>query len=308
MYPFLETERTVIRPYNDNDIETVIKITGEKSVKKVEKMLADTLKYGKYWVVILKETQMPIGWVLCDKASGYEIQKRAFINAWLREEYRRQGFGREVLGKILNFTFFGLNTKMTVANAKNCEKPAYNLLSNYGFEVYNYVPKSKPNDDNTLVQFCISRNNYLEKPNVRAGTYDYELPKNPYNYENPIRKINGITFIEQPTEYLCGQAVIAMLANVSVEEVVEVMLNDKGTSVAEVSNALKYYGFKTKKKTRTKYTEGTTLPDCCVLSVRLPTYGHWSLYYKGKYYDPEFGVLDDLPKNAKLISYWEILD
>ena len=38
-----------------------------------------------------------------------------------------------------------------------------------------------------------------------------------------------IQYIKQPTEYLCGQACVAMLANVSVDEVIKVINNDKGT-------------------------------------------------------------------------------
>jgi hypothetical protein len=38
-----------------------------------------------------------------------------------------------------------------------------------------------------------------------------------------------IRFISQPAEYLCGQACVAMIANVSVDEVIRVMNNDKAT-------------------------------------------------------------------------------
>lgn len=38
-----------------------------------------------------------------------------------------------------------------------------------------------------------------------------------------------IKYIKQPTDYLCGQTCIAMLAGVTVEGVVSVMKNDKGT-------------------------------------------------------------------------------
>lgn len=41
--------------------------------------------------------------------------------------------------------------------------------------------------------------------------------------------VKKIEYIKQPTEYLCGQACVAMLAGVSVEDVVAVMENDKGT-------------------------------------------------------------------------------
>ena len=44
--------------------------------------------------------------------------------------------------------------------------------------------------------------------------------------EFTMKKIN---YIKQPTEYLRGQACVAMLAGVTVEEVVSVMQNDKGT-------------------------------------------------------------------------------
>ncbi len=142
----------------------------------------------------------------------------------------------------------------------------------------------------------------------QKNTYNYSIAikKSPYSYKKPIRKIDNILYIKQPTEYLCGQAVIAMLANVTVDEVIGVMQNDKGTATSEIRDALKWYGLKTATKARQKYTEQTVLPQCCILSVKMPDYGHWSLYYKGKFYDPEFGVLDKLHEQAKLRYYWEI--
>lgn len=44
----------------------------------------------------------------------------------------------------------------------------------------------------------------------------------------------------------------------------------------------------------------------CILKVFLPKYGHWILYYDGKYYDPEFGVMDELYPKARIQSYLEI--
>ena len=41
--------------------------------------------------------------------------------------------------------------------------------------------------------------------------------------------MKSIKYIKQPTEYLCGQACVTMLADVTVEEVISVMQNDKGT-------------------------------------------------------------------------------
>ena len=83
-----------------------------------------------------------------------------------------------------------------------------------------------------------------------------------------------IQYIKQPTEYLCGQACVAMLANVSVDEVIEVMQNDKGTGKKELAAALGHFGIPCS-KTMTKADNNTKLPDTCILKVLLPKYGHW---------------------------------
>ena len=139
-----------------------------------------------------------------------------------------------------------------------------------------------------------------KKPGQQPESYS------PYSFDHPIRRIDSISYIKEPNGYLCGQSVIAMLAGVSVDEVIAVMQNDKGTPTPLMRRALSWYGLKTKTKPRLRYFGGI-LPDCCILSIMLPGYGHWSLYYKGKYYDPEFGVLDKLPPQAKLRYYWEVI-
>ncbi len=112
-------------------------------------------------------------------------------------------------------------------------------------------------------------------------------------------------YIEQPTGYLCGQACVAMLADVTVDEVITLMNNDKGTSKKQISDALNHYGIN-HAKTMTKADNSSSLPEVCILKVILPGYGHWVLYYKGKYYDPEFGLLDELYKKERIQSYLEI--
>lgn len=114
-----------------------------------------------------------------------------------------------------------------------------------------------------------------------------------------------IQYIKQPTEYLCGQACVAMLANVSVDEVIEVIQNDKGTGKKELAIALEHFGISCA-KTMTKADNHTKLPNTCILKVLLPKYSHWVLYHKGKYYDPEFGLLDELYPKERIQSYWEI--
>ncbi len=117
-----------------------------------------------------------------------------------------------------------------------------------------------------------------------------------------MKKIN---YIKQPTEYLCGQACVAMLAGVTVEEVVSVMKNDKGTGKKDIEAALNHYGIK-QAKTMTKADNASVLPKACILKVLLPKYAHWILYYDGRYYDPEFGLTDTLYQKARIQSYLEI--
>lgn len=114
-----------------------------------------------------------------------------------------------------------------------------------------------------------------------------------------------IQYRKQPTEYLCGQACVAMLANVSIDKIIEVIHNDKGTGKKELAIALEHFGISCA-KTMTKADNHTKLPDTCILKVLLPKYGHWVLYHKGKYYDPEFGLLDELYPKERIQSYWEI--
>ena len=117
-----------------------------------------------------------------------------------------------------------------------------------------------------------------------------------------MRKIN---YIKQPTDYLCGQTCVAMLSGVTVADVVSVMKNDKGTGKKDIEKALNYYGI-SQAKTMTRADNSSVLPKVCILKVLLPKYGHWILYYDGKYYDPEFGLMEELYQKAKIQSYLEI--
>ncbi|MCR5324834.1 MAG: hypothetical protein K6E85_16375 [Lachnospiraceae bacterium] len=61
-------------------------------------------------------------------------------------------------------------------------------------------------------------------------------------------------------------------------------------------------------KTMTKADNNTPLPPVCILKVLLPKYSHWVLHYHGKYYDPEFGLMDELYCKARIQSYLELYE
>ena len=128
----------------------------------------------------------------------------------------------------------------------------------------------------------------------------------PYSKENPIRKINSITSLIQPRTGLCGQSCIAMLAGVSIEEVILVMNSDAwDISWAKILETLDYYGICYADKMI--YTRGkeAILPQCCILSERTETCNHFLLHYKGTYYDSVLGELN-LYDKGKMIGYLEI--
>ena len=114
-----------------------------------------------------------------------------------------------------------------------------------------------------------------------------------------------IRYIQQPTEYLCGQACVAMIAGVSVGDVIRVMNNDQATGKKDIERALDHYGIR-QAKTMTKADKDTPLPPVCILKVLLPRYSLWILFYHEKYYDPEFGLMDKLYCKAKIQSYLEL--
>ena len=115
--------------------------------------------------------------------------------------------------------------------------------------------------------------------------------------ENPIH-------IFEPTPLQCGQAVLAMLAGKTVDEIITVVGTERETTLKQMFYALDYYGIKYKKE-RFQITAKEQLPEICILSLQTPKCWHWSLYFKGKFLDPEYGVLDVFPPSDRRY-YWQI--
>ncbi len=128
----------------------------------------------------------------------------------------------------------------------------------------------------------------------------------PYNFENPIRKIDHIDVIIQPEDGLCGQTCVAMLAGVTIAEVISVMdCREWQATMGRVISALNYYGIDHSEVI--VYTEGqeTTLPKCCIMMEKLGLYCHYLVHYDGKFYDSNLGVLTEYDM-SKLLGYLEI--
>ncbi|MDR2546659.1 MAG: DUF1905 domain-containing protein [Lachnospiraceae bacterium] len=128
----------------------------------------------------------------------------------------------------------------------------------------------------------------------------------PYSFENPVRVIDGMEVIIQPVHGLCSQTCIAMLAGVTIAEVMSVMgLREWQAKMGEMISALNYYGID--HSNIVIYTEGreATLPKCCIMMERMGLYSHYLVHYDGRFYDPNLPVFDEYDM-SQLLGYLEV--
>ena len=112
-------------------------------------------------------------------------------------------------------------------------------------------------------------------------------------------------YVKEPTDLQCGQAVLAMLSDKTVDEIIKIVGTERETTLKQMFFALDTLDIKYNKN-RIEVKNATELPDICILSLETPRCWHWSLYFKGTFYDPEHGVLSDFPTSNRRY-YWEIL-
>ena len=117
--------------------------------------------------------------------------------------------------------------------------------------------------------------------------------------------VEKVTHIYEPDPLQCGQTVLAMLTGKSVNDIVTLLSNPRETKLREMFYVLEHYEISHCAQ-RIAVREVAELPQICFLSLETPKCWHWSLYFKGKFYDPEYGVLDDFPPSNNRY-YWEII-
>ena len=110
--------------------------------------------------------------------------------------------------------------------------------------------------------------------------------------------------IYEPTPLQCGQAVLAMLSDTSVEEIIEIVMTDRETNLQQMFSALEKLGIPYLPE-RVAVQDKSELPRVALLSLETPKCWHWSMYFDEKFYDPEYGVLDDFPPTRRRY-YWSL--
>ncbi len=115
-----------------------------------------------------------------------------------------------------------------------------------------------------------------------------------------------IELIMQPNPCACGQACIAMLAGVAVNEVIKMMHTDGPTSIGQLIDALDFYNIKHADRNVRLSKKNPTISEVAILTVHMTGYTHWVVHCKGKFYDQEFGLLDACHPNGRITSFLSI--
>ena len=110
--------------------------------------------------------------------------------------------------------------------------------------------------------------------------------------------------VMQPTDTACGQACIAMLAGREVQDVIRDMKTDGPTSIGQLIEALDRYGIRHAER-NTRSSKKNPVPyDCSILTVHTNAgYTHWVVWFDGKYFDPEFGMIEGEYPYGKITSF-----
>lgn len=110
----------------------------------------------------------------------------------------------------------------------------------------------------------------------------------------------------EPDPLQCGQTVLAILTDKTVQDIIELCGTTRETTLADMKKVLTLCGIAfCEQRKEVLCKEG--LPKIALLSLETPKCWHWSLYYDGKFYDPEYGLLNDFPPSRRKY-FWEIIE
>ena len=118
--------------------------------------------------------------------------------------------------------------------------------------------------------------------------------------------VNTPTHIFEPNPLACGQAVLSMLSGIDVFKIIELCKTERETTLSDMKRVLEILEIKFSPN-RQEVTLKENLPKIALLSLETPKCWHWSLYFDGLFYDPEYGVLVDFPPSVRRY-FWEIYE
>ena len=117
--------------------------------------------------------------------------------------------------------------------------------------------------------------------------------------------VESVKHVYEPNPLACGQAVLSMMSGVDVYDIISLVNTEKETTLKDMKEALTKLEILYKNE-RVEVKHKSELPRVALLSLETPKCWHWSLVFEGRFYDPEYGVLDDFPPSNRRY-YWEII-
>lgn len=112
------------------------------------------------------------------------------------------------------------------------------------------------------------------------------------------------THLYEPDPLQCGQAVLSMLTDIDIKEIISLCGTERETTLKDMKRVMRLCGIEFDEQ-RTQVSSKEDLPEIALLSLETPKCWHWSLYFEGVFYDPEYGVLEDFPPSNRRY-YWKI--
>lgn len=127
-----------------------------------------------------------------------------------------------------------------------------------------------------------------------------------YANELTKKKIDQIHLVKQPWDGLCGQACVAMLANVTLQKACEIMkCREWQGNMGKVIQTLDHLGIPHSEQLI--YTDGSKveLPKLAIILEKMGRFAHYLIHFDGKYYDMNEGILEHL-NHENILGYLEI--
>ncbi|MBO5746290.1 MAG: hypothetical protein J6S13_04290 [Clostridia bacterium] len=118
--------------------------------------------------------------------------------------------------------------------------------------------------------------------------------------------VQNVTYVHEPNDLQCGQAVLTMLSGENIKDIIKLCGTDRETNLKQMLSSLDALNI-TYNRERKPVSTKADLPPVCILSLETPRCWHWSLYFKGTFFDPEHGILPDFPTSNRKY-YWEIIN
>lgn len=106
--------------------------------------------------------------------------------------------------------------------------------------------------------------------------------------------------------WLCGQACVAMVAGITLEQSIFTFGKRSGTSTKDVVNALKKLGIKCGEKLLLAKSNDRPRFCMCVLHFKNAKSTHWTIWNEEYFIDPAIGYVYDYSDDIWITSYLPI--